>query len=118
MAKVIRYCEACEAILGKLRKATHVAVGTDYRGFILSWNECKNHGEWQNHLNLRREEMISFQEWFTTHGFDFDLATGRADFPATGKKPKIWHGAPFDIEERQKLEIEDLWKKMGGTVRR
>lgn len=116
--KITRYCDVCEVILGKLRKATGVASGTDYRGDFISWNECSNHGEYQNHLGLKREEMISFEEWFTQHGFDFDPSTGQADFPATGKKPKIWHGTPFNICETPKPEIEDLWKKMGGTVRR
>lgn len=105
--KIIRYCSVCESVLGKLRKATYMASGIDQNNYIQSWNECSNHTEFQNHLNLERTEKITFEQWFTEHGFDYDFNSGRADFPAKKK----WQ----DTYQKTNQAVEDMLKKLAGT---
>jgi hypothetical protein len=111
--KITRYCDVCESILGKLRKATYVASGEDQYGYLQSWNECSNHEEYQNHLAIRRIQRQSFEEWFTEHGFDYDFSSGQANFPATKKKQQ-WR----NINQPMNSAVAAMLSKLGGMVSR
>lgn len=117
---IIRYCEVCLAFYKKRVCASYVAGANDINDETVTWYECSQHGQMQNHFGLMRIGHLPIAEWFRLHGFRYNSVSGVADFVLSdhpGREIVIKPCPVPRITHRHSI-VEALLKKPVGMAKR